>query len=71
MEKAVKKLEKMYPEINWKLITPDEHIIETYGDGVILEGERGGKMKQFFILKEDKRKEEWGHVIATELNQGV
>lgn len=71
MDKTIKELKNLYPDITWELVeTPDE-ILENYGNGIILRGEKQGEMKEFFILEEDKRKLQWGHVIANYLNKTV
>lgn len=71
MEKVVKQLSKIYPEIEWSLAEPNDDILENFGNGIVLVGERGAKVKDFFILSDDPRKLQWGHVIANYLNGTV
>lgn len=71
MDKVVRELSNLYPDIKWETAEPSREIEENYGDGMILAGTKAGETKTFFILAKDKRKLQWGHVIANHLNGTV
>lgn len=68
--KFIEELEELYPDITWETMEPSEEIEKNFGTGVILVGRKDGRQKEFFILEEDKRHMQWGHVIANYLHQG-
>lgn len=67
--KFLEKLERLYPEIEWGIMEPSRDVEENFGTGIILIGSLNGKQKEFFILEDDTRHIQWGHVIANYLRQ--
>lgn len=71
MDKTIKQLSNLYPDIKWAMVEPSVDIMNAFGDGIVLSGEKDGEVKDFFILAKDNRKLQWGHVIANYLNKTV
>lgn len=71
MDKTLRELSNLYPDIKWEMAEPSRDVEENFGDGIILAGTKAGETKTFFILSKDKRKLQWGHVIANYLNGTV
>lgn len=57
----------MHPDIKWVLQMPTREVTEVYGSGVVVRGEKGAFIKEYFILFEDPRREEWINMIAAQL----
>lgn len=68
MDKILTKLSNQYPEIKWGMIEPSSDVLEQFGNGMVLFGQKDGKSKEFFILEHDPNRLKWGHVIANYLN---
>ena len=68
MDKTIKQLQNLYPDIKWGMVEPQDEILRDYGNGTILFGAKKGVVKEFFILEKDNKKLQWGHVIANYLN---
>lgn len=71
MDNTLKQLSNLYPDITWSLIEPSVDIMNAFGNGTVMRGEKDGEIKEFFVLEKDKRKLQWGHVIANYLNKTV
>lgn len=71
MAEAVKELQEVYPDIEWETAEPHPDVEANFGTGIVLAGTKDGETKTFFILEEDPRKVQWGHVIANYLNRTV
>lgn len=71
MDNVLKQLSNLYPDIKWGIAEPNDEVLRNFGNGMILFGQKDGQTKDFFILEHDKRKLQWGHVIANYLNQTV
>jgi hypothetical protein len=71
LDKILTQLSNLYPDIEWGIAEPNDDVLENFGNGMILFGKKGEEVKDFFILEHDKRKLQWGHVIANYLNQTV
>lgn len=70
MNRAVRKLRKLYPDITWTITEPERDIIANFGKGDVLQGNLGSDYKEFYILDKDKNKVKWGIIIAN-LLQGT
>lgn len=69
LEKIGKRATELYPEIKWVLQVPLPGITDDYGDGFILIGQYEDSMATYFILHEDPRKDNWIHMIASQVKE--
>lgn len=67
MDGVIKQLQERFPSIDWSIHSSTSDVVESYGPGVILRGHKAGKVKDFYVLDQDKQKLRWGVVIAHEL----
>lgn len=58
---------ELHPDIEWVIQKPTPEIEDDYGKGFVLSGRLGDKGATYFILNEDPRKDNWIHMIASQL----
>jgi len=58
---------ELHPDIDWLIQQPDPQLEKDYGKGFIVTGLHEEKKAVYFILEEDPRKENWIHMIASQV----